>query len=403
MTAAFQGAHAVLSPSAADRWLTCVGSVAATKHIKEKRTSEAAALGTAKHQTAEWILKNPTTHMTALKAEELAQADGFKFSVDEEFASHVNTYVSYVRSRPGRKLYEVRLSTAHILGVPGQGGTSDCIHLYDEIGEIEVIDAKFGYIPVGAKHRQLRIYGAAAMALYDLEGDWKTIRTTIVQPQDVGEPVKTHVYTRAEIETFIEEIRPIAQKAYGLYADTPADLLQYLTPSDEACAWCPIAGECVSRTQKNVDMFEDVTKVEPDVVLLSNKRLGELYLKTEEVIEWAKAIQAEAASRALLGHEIPGGKVIRGRKGNRKIKDGAESYVIGALEMHVDEADIYAPRKLRTPTQLEEMLKAKEMPGVYAAIKPFIEQADGQLKFVPLSVKGDPVVVSNVAFEDTTK
>lgn len=393
--------HHVLSPSGADRWSNCLGALAACKDIKEQRTNEAAAKGTAKHAVSEWILRNPTTHMTALQTEKLAQADGFKFEVDVEFAEHVNAYVRYVRSRPGVKRYEVKLDTSYVMGVAGQGGTADCIHLDYSAGEIEVIDAKFGYIPVGADHKQLRWYGSAALALYDLEHDWKTVRCTIVQPQDRVESIKSQVFTRAEIEEFVRVEAPKAQKAHALWLNPPADLLKYLTPSDAACAWCPISGDCEARQQRFTNMFQDVTKKTPDVVLMSNEQIGDLISggKLEDMVEWAKAVMAAANARALLGQTIPGQKLIYGRKGNREYAEGTEDIVKGVLEMALGEDQMYAPRKLVSPTQAQEALKAANAPALYATIEPYITRSDPKLKLVPLTTKGDAVTVKPVQFE----
>jgi hypothetical protein len=47
--------HAVLSPSSAERWMTCPGSVVLTEGLEDKG-SDAAEEGTAAHELAERIL-----------------------------------------------------------------------------------------------------------------------------------------------------------------------------------------------------------------------------------------------------------------------------------------------------------------------------------------------------------
>lgn len=396
--------HSILSPSGADGWTACVGKLAAAKGVKVTRSSEAAAKGTAKHAISEYILRGDyPTRGCGSQVGSNVEADGFTFEVDDEFADHVDTYVNYVNSRPGRKMYEQWLSTSYIFGVrEGQGGTADCLHLDYQNAEIEVIDAKFGYVPVSAKHKQLRIYGAAALALFDFEGEWKTVRTTIVQPQDVGEPVKTHVYTREEIEAFVKEIAPTAQLALRLYDNPPVDLHAYLTPTPEACAWCPIAGQCTARAERVANLFSVVTEESPDVVLLTNERLAELYAQTEDIVEWAKSIAAEAESRALTGGKMPGYKLIYGRKGRRQYKADSHDSVKSVLEMVLGPEDMYLPQKLVSPTQAEEALKKAKAPALYAQIAPFIEQADPKLRLVPESTKGDAVIIDPISFQDVS-
>lgn len=399
--------HAVLSPSGADNWSECHGALAACKGITRKRTSEAAARGTCKHELSEYILTGPyPTRGATFKVGQTMTADGFTFDVDDEFADHVETYCNYVNSRPGKKRFEVYLSADHIYGVPDQGGTADCIHLDYTAREIEVIDAKFGYIPVGAKHKQLRIYGATALALYDLEGDWDTVRTTIVQPQDFSEPVKTHVYTRAEIEAFIEEIRPIAQKVWTLYTSPLSQemLLKHLTPSDTACAWCPMADVgCVARNSRIATMFDDNMSKNPDVALMTDAQLGELYPLLPDIAEWVKQITEEAQRRALNGTQVPGNKLIYGRKGRRAWSEESENAVILTLSMALGPDDMYQPRKLVSPTAAEDALKKANAKGLYASLAPFVTQSKALLKLVPNSTKGDAVTVAKVEFQDVSK
>lgn len=411
MSTVAEKVHSILSPSGADRWSTCVGALAACKGVAESPSGPAAQLGTAKHALGEWCLTHPhmqtvdahcgqtwylddSGHMVTVKP----HANSYEFEIDDEFCDHVNMYVDYCNSRPGIKTYESWVSTAHIFGVAGQGGTIDCKHLNAAAREIEIIDAKFGYVPISAKHRQLRIYGAACLSLHDLDGEWDTVRCTIVQPQDKSEPIKSEVFTRAEIEAFVADIAPKARKAWELYQNPPADLLKYLTPSDEACAWCPIAGTCVARTERIVNMFEVVTGTTPDVVLLSDERIAQLYTETADIVEWAKAIAAEAESRALRGVAIPEHKLVWGRKGRRVYIEGSEAPVTGVLEMALGEDDMYQPRKLVSPTQVEAALKKANAPGLYAQIAPYVTQSDPKLRLVPLTAKGDPVTVAKVEF-----
>lgn len=390
--------HSILSPSGADRWSTCLGALAACKGITETRSSEAAALGSAKHQHSERLLREPYERLCDHAVGTTTTFDGFEFVIDDDFADHVNVYLAYVRSRPGVKRYEVRISTEHIFGVPNQGGTIDCEHLDAAKREIEIIDAKFGYVPISAKHRQLRIYGAAALTLHDLEGEWDTVRCTVVQPQD-SPPIKSEVFTRAQIEDFIADIKPKAQKAWELYQNPPADLLKYLTPSDEACNWCPIAGPCAARANRITNMFANVTAVEPDVVLMTDARIAKLYTETADIVEWAKAIAAEAESRALRGVRIPDHKLVWGRKGKRVYAEGTEDNVRGVLEMALGEDDMYLPRKLVSPTQAEAALKTANAPALYAQLIPFVTQSDPKLRLVPETAKGDAVTVTKVEFE----
>lgn len=406
--------HSVLSPSGSDTWSVCLGKLAAAKELPKSPDNAASLLGSAKHAISELVLSNPTGQTIdamvgqiwylSANGKELSgnHSEGcYKFEIDDTFADHCKVYIDYVNSRPGKKEFEVFANASDVYGVPDQGGTIDCKHLDYDIREIEIIDAKFGFIPVGAKHKQLRIYLASVLTVHDFEADWDTFRCTIVQPQDIATPIKTHVYTRAEIEAFVAEIRPAAQVAYGLWLNPPANLLDFLTPGPVQCNWCEVAERgCVKRNAHIANMFEDVTTKTPDVVLMTDAQLGELYPKLPDVAEWVAQISAEAQRRAFAGLKLPGNKLIYGRKGNREYVEGSEDSVKGVLEMALGPDDMYQPRKLVTPTAAEQALKKAQAGNLYAMLKPFVTQTDPRLKLVPESVKGDAVTVA--AFDVVT-
>lgn len=410
--------HSVLSPSGADRIFTCLGALAAGKHLPRSPDNPASLLGSAKHAISELVLREPngqiidamvgqTWHLSkGTKELERTRSEGcYTFEIDDEFADHCRVYIDYVNSRPGTKAYEVLLDCAHIYGVAGQSGTADCVHRDYVAREVEIVDAKMGYIPVGAQHKQLRIYGAAALTLYDLEGDWDTVRCTIVQPQDFAEQIKSHVYTRAEIEAFIEYIRPLAKQAYDLYMypESFGPLSKWLTPGPVQCAWCPVAERgCIARNERIVNMFEDNTKANPDVVLMTDAQLGELYPLLPDVAEWVKSIAAEAERRAFMGTTIPDNKLIYGKKGNRKWIEGQEEAVQNTLSVALGEAEMFQPRKLLSPTGVEDALAKAKAKGIYDSVKVFVTQNPARLKLVPNSAKGDPVTVAPVHFDEVS-
>lgn len=402
--------HTVLSPSGADRWTACLGALAACKSVGPSPDSPASLLGSAKHAISELVLTHPeqqtvhamvgqTWHLNvATKELERVPSEGcYTFDIDDEFADHCAVYIDYVNSRPGKKRHEVFVSAEHVYGVSNQGGTIDTEHLDFVAREIEIIDAKFGFIPVGAEHKQLRIYGSCSLTLHDLEGEWDTVRCTVVQPQD-DPPVKSEVYTRAQIDEFVAWLRPLAQTAYALWSTPPVNLARHLTAGPVQCAWCPISEQCVARNQRIANLFEDTTAKNPDVVLMTDAQLAELFPLLPDIQEWARGIAAEAERRANLGTKIPAHKLIYGRKGPRKYIEGTEESARGVLEMALGEADMYQPRKLVTPTAAEEALKKAGAPALYATLKPFVTQNPARLKLVPETTKGEAVIVTPVTF-----
>jgi len=358
--------HSILSPSGAKRWSKCVAALAACKGVVEKKDTRAADLGSAKHQSVEWLLRNPNEHLTALKAQELAFYNGTQFAVDAEYSDHVNTALHHARSLGGDQVYESWVSTEPLFGIPGQGGTIDltALHAYD--GYIDILDFKFGFTPVAPDSDQNKIYAAAKLAEVDPDRlIYKEAHLHISQPKQ-SDQLKTVKISREELEAYIISIRESARQAHALYTavergeQTVAGVEFYKTPSDEACEWCPIRLTCSARlAQLNADF--PIMPAPPvgrpityDPVQMTTEELDSALTRVDSVVkfiqDWASNIRAEGTRRAALG-ELPGWMVADGKKGPRTVPEADrplfETIVVADLG---DEA---YEKKLKTPTQLE--------------------------------------------------
>jgi len=355
--------HSILSPSGAKRWSKCVAALAACKGVVEKKDTRAADLGSAKHQSVEWLLRNPNEHLTALKAQELAFYNGTQFAVDAEYSDHVNTALAHARSLGGDQSYETWVSTEPLFGIPGQGGTIDlyALHAYD--GYIDLLDFKFGFTPVSPDGPQNKIYAAAILAEVDPDRlIYNRARLHISQPKQ-SDQLKTVEISRDELDAYIASIKDAAQHAHYLYTHelvTPQEIEDNKSPSDEACEWCPIRLTCSARlAQLNADF--PIMPAPPvgrpityDPVQMTAEELDNALTRVDSVVkfiqDWASNIRAEGTRRAALG-ELPGWMVADGKKGPRTVPEADrplfETIVVADLG---DEA---YEKKLKTPTQLE--------------------------------------------------
>jgi len=126
------------SPSAAERWMTCPGSVAACLDAPDS-TSKYADEGTAAHELAERILRGADgASLVGLDAE-----NGVEFTQD--MLGHVMKYVNYVRdlvaSTGGTLLIEQKLPLKSLTGEDANG-TADAVIVTDD--ELIIVDLKFG-------------------------------------------------------------------------------------------------------------------------------------------------------------------------------------------------------------------------------------------------------------------
>lgn len=132
-------AHAELSPSSAERWMVCPGSVAASRG-KPDSSSSFADEGTAAHYMAEQILRGADgTTLVGQCAD-----NGVEMTAD--MLTEVLKYTSYVqdvvRATGGTLLVEQRLPIGFLTGEDDAHGTSDVVILAGS--ELIVIDLKFG-------------------------------------------------------------------------------------------------------------------------------------------------------------------------------------------------------------------------------------------------------------------
>jgi len=187
-------AHALASPSSADRWFNCPGSVLANADMPYE-TSLAAANGTLIHHMTEMLLKDRLRDMTLrdywLNRKEVIEE--FEIEIDEEMINCAEVYVDYILKREeelgARKVIEEKVYLNEISDKCY--GTADCILLAEN--RICVIDLKSGRMIVDpVKNKQLMIYGLGALTRYGGDNEHITVELTIVQPKDKRNPVKTH-------------------------------------------------------------------------------------------------------------------------------------------------------------------------------------------------------------------
>jgi hypothetical protein len=349
------GAHALLSPSKAHRDVRCLGALAACKSLPPQPPSRFAAEGTAYHEVAAKCLESGADCESFVG--QTIEADGFKFVIDEDNARYAQVYVDAIRRRQGEKLYEVKLDTSEVVGVPGQSGTGDAITLDYENLTIYVDDLKFGRgVQVYAEgNEQLIEYGAAALFMFDMLAPWAHVVVGIHQPR-IGHRDE-HKMTVMEVGEWILTHRPKLQEAYRLYdSGTPAEIRAALTPSEKACQWCPLAGSCPARANSMAAQFS----TQPDTALsLTDTELAAMRARVDDIEAWCASIKTEALSRALNGAQLPGWKIVEGRKGNRDWDEGKLPVIEEWLKQTVgDEA--YKPKEIQSPAKIDTLLNKKK-------------------------------------------
>ena len=382
------GAHALLAPSSAKRWMTCTPSARLEATMPEKDTAYTRE-GTIAHAMAETML----LHLQSIDAEAVPDYVDFMFSGGEARIMHqINdcneegldwkemaetVYDNYVRlvyeAYLGAKLedpdaellIEARLKLSEF--IPEGFGSSDAVLIYGDT--LEVFDLKYGKgVKVDAeKNAQMMCYALGAYCgpgeLYDIN----TVRMTIIQPR-----------LRHESSC---SIHAVDLMFWGEKVLKPAAALAFRGEGEqvpgEHCRFCKVAAQC----RRLADYTLGVTQQQTEPGLMSLEDIAQLLPHFSTIKSWISSVEEFALEAALEGDTIPGYKVVEGRS-IRKISNAAEA--IQRLEGAGIPAENYLkPAELKTITDLEKTLTKKGFKAILGdlVIKPegkptLVEEAD---------------------------
>lgn len=218
------GAHSVLGPSSAERWLNCGGGIG-------QGQTEYAAFGTCAHTLSEWV-RNERKPVEAWNGKTL-QSGEFQFKVGKMMMNAVRTFVESVEKLPGPALVEERVHYEEL--VPGGFGTLDDARPY--LDACVVTDFKGGKgVVVSAKDNpQLKLYDLGVFFKYDWIYKFKKFVNRISQPRRG---------VAAEVE--VEEVSVGHLLQWGFDVVRPrAELLLAgeLEEQLKAGAWCKFCGK----------------------------------------------------------------------------------------------------------------------------------------------------------------
>lgn len=321
-------AHAKLSPSASATWLTCPGSVHLPADPGSDRSSDYAADGTAMHAVAELCLtKN-------LSPEQYVGQVVEGRTIKPEFVPIITTYVEFVRSLPGMKRFEVKVTLEEIISECF--GTADCVAMRE--GHLSVIDLKTGAgVKVDAEENtQLLCYALGAFLKFDALYDFESITLTIVQPPLNN--ISTWTITRERMLDFASELIEARKRI-----DNEPEV--YVL-SEKGCRWCKGKSSCPAQQMlANEAAAIDFRDTQIDLTKYLDM--------VDHLRSFADAVENAAKETILQGGTVPGWKVVEGRR-TRAWKDEIETerYLKG---LGYDQ--IYSQPKLLTVAQMEKALK----------------------------------------------
>jgi hypothetical protein len=360
-------AHARLGPSDADRWWNCPGAINASKGLA-RSTSSYAEAGTAAHWVGETCLA-----MGGDAADFIGQKAPNGVEIDRDTAAAVQVYLDEVRRQQGETFADIsvegRADLTHI--DPDLFGTYDS-RLVVPFDVAHVNDYKNGAKMVEATALQLKIYALDALK-YDVE----RVITTVVQPnaQHDDGPVRSHTYTRAELEAFVPEVA----KHAAATRDPNAPL-----KAGPWCHYCPKASTCATLQARSLEIAQAEfanaelgvpLKAPPKPADMTPAQLAEVLRLWPIVEAWGNAVHTHARNLAHTGVEVPGFKLVAGKLGNRAWRD--ELMAADALQkVGVDPYET----KVISPAAAEKLMGKK---AFAAQASTLTHRAPGAVALVP--------------------
>lgn len=377
------GTHALLSPSAAHRWLHCT----AAPRLEENQPdsgSDYAREGTLAHAYCARHLKQ---YLGLPTAGEDAEIDLLYDQYHTgEMDEHTDTYKTIVLERfnaaraktpDAQLLVEARLDFSK--WVPGGFGTGDAVIIAD--GLLDIIDFKYGKgVRVDAlENPQMRIYALGAYEAYSFEYNIQRVRMTIVQPR-LDNLSSDEMNVEDLLAWADKELAPKAQEAYsGEGKQAPG----------EWCKFCRVKQSCKALAQSCIETAE---KAQDPRLLTPEEMARNVLPLLDTVATWLKGVQEYTLEQALAGTQYHGFKLVAGRS-NRKITDPAAASK-ALLDAGFAEDAIMKPREMRGITDLEKVVGAKRFGSICGD---WIVKPQGKPTLVPESDKRPPY---NAAADD---
>lgn len=374
--------HAILSPSAAHRWLLCTPSARMEEHYPDT-TSQAAIEGTLAHEVAE-------AYASALlegedePGEELMTAFIDRFAKEHdltdydaaEMIRHAKEYAAAaLRIREDLEahcdtgayaLTEVRVDLGGY--IPEGFGSVDFLCYSSHT--LAIMDYKYGKgVRVSARENpQMMIYALGALAYVKAIMGTAPIYVamTIYQPRLQHED--TWVISTEQLEGWGDVLlRPLAKRAFAGDGET--------FPGDH-CRFCRAKVDCPARREQLFDL-KDFALSHTEHKQLTDEELAQVLDQAELVRDYLKAAEDEAYARIAGGATLPRWKVVPGRS-VRKVTD--EGAMCDRLKLNgFKEAD-FLETKLLGIGKLEKLVGKKAFTADYSDL---VEKPEGKPTLVP--------------------
>lgn len=339
--------HAILSPSAAHRWLNCTPSARFEEQFPDS-ASEVAREGTLAHSLGELLIRFKTNlvqktayekHLLKIQADDL---------YDTSMLEHADYYATFVletlaeaqsHTKDALLFLEQKLNLTDY--VPEGYGTGDTIIIADSI--LDIIDLKYGKgVSVSAEqNKQMMLYSLGALREFDYLYDIHTVRMTIFQPR--LDSISTWEISVNELRSWAEdELKPRALLAFDGKGE--------FAPGKH-CQFCRAKAVCKANAEMNLELARyDFL----EAVKLGDHDISDILQRADIFKNWLSSVEEYALTEAVNnGKKWPGYKLVEGRS-NRQYTDETKVAIKLTKEGYKEE-EIYN-KKLLGITAMEKLM-----------------------------------------------
>lgn len=431
-------AHSYWSASKFESLMLCPGKIVLEDGAPDN-TNAYAAEGTAAHQVLTWALQEERPAAAYIGRQIHLNAAGkpcepadavYTYAVDDEMAEHVQVCIDYVndlRGDDGVVFADIRVNYSTYLDVAEDTawGTADVIIARG--AELIVVDFKYGRgVEVDAERNpQMSLYGLGALQAYQgLVADFERVRMAISQPRIKRAPSEWDCSVE-ELETWGRSTARSAvatcQQAKAIDRTNVVSAVSwedvFLRPAEKACKFCKAKATCpalrdevastvstLGATPASPDEFAELEMATTEALKHADEAwLSAALSKVDLIEDWCKSVRAETERRLLAGDQVPGWKLVQGKKGARQWANAKEAEET-LKSMRVKLEDMY-DFKLISPTTAEKLHKAGTIgPRQWPKLQGLITQKDGAPHVAPESDSRPALVVTPVVddFTDVT-
>lgn len=428
------GNHSIFSASGSATWINCPGSLIANL-FEEDETSFECAEGSVAHGIAETWLKTGIRpdHRIGEVVHYVENGSEHDILITRAMLDYLEEYVDWCFHLDGEMYTEIRVWYTDLMPPANpdgledgeddevepfvrQGGTADNIIIQPDERRIVVTDLKYGTgVQVFAKENsQALLYAYGTYKAFCDEYDIDTVLIRICQPRlshfDEWEvPVEY-------LKTFADHVRVAAAEAWSLKAPRRATL--------KGCRWCKSSHNCAAiaymmecAVGADMDMLEGrfgeyemsilrQTLAEKykfrraDFGNLSTEDMAKILPYRKVVENWFARMDLELERRALDGAAVPNFKLVESRS-NRVYTDQRRAMeLFDFLDIPRDK---YIESKLRSPAQMEEVLREElgvSRSGAPELIENIVFKPSGKPTLAPLTDKRPELSSRGVEFFD---